>query len=103
MLQLVLRQEGFETTWCASGDELTWFERLRDVVVGPGLETVDDVSGVGLSGEHDDRNPGVGPDPPADGDAVEARQHEIEQHQVCLLYTSPSPRDGLLSRMPSSA
>ena len=25
------------------------------------------------------------------------------QHQSCLLYTSPSPRDGLLSRMPSSA
>ena len=24
-------------------------------------------------------------------------------HHVCLLYTSPSPRDGLLSRMPSSA
>ena len=23
--------------------------------------------------------------------------------EVCLLYTSPSPRDGLLSRMPSSA
>ena len=27
----------------------------------------------------------------------------IEEYQVCLLYTSPSPRDGLLSRMPSSA
>ena len=25
------------------------------------------------------------------------------QYQSCLLYTSPSPRDGLLSRMPSSA
>ena len=25
------------------------------------------------------------------------------QEAVCLLYTSPSPRDGLLSRMPSSA
>ena len=25
------------------------------------------------------------------------------QYHVCLLYTSPSPRDGLLSRMPSSA
>ena len=25
------------------------------------------------------------------------------KQQVCLLYTSPSPRDGLLSRMPSSA
>ena len=24
-------------------------------------------------------------------------------HANCLLYTSPSPRDGLLSRMPSSA
>ena len=24
-------------------------------------------------------------------------------HENCLLYTSPSPRDGLLSRMPSSA
>ena len=30
---------------------------------------------------------------------------EIYDHMVnsCLLYTSPSPRDGLLSRMPSSA
>ena len=26
-----------------------------------------------------------------------------ENDEVCLLYTSPSPRDGLLSRMPSSA
>ena len=26
-----------------------------------------------------------------------------EQVRICLLYTSPSPRDGLLSRMPSSA
>ena len=25
------------------------------------------------------------------------------QYKACLLYTSPSPRDGLLSRMPSSA
>ena len=25
------------------------------------------------------------------------------QLKSCLLYTSPSPRDGLLSRMPSSA
>ena len=24
-------------------------------------------------------------------------------NKICLLYTSPSPRDGLLSRMPSSA
>ena len=28
---------------------------------------------------------------------------EIMLGDICLLYTSPSPRDGLLSRMPSSA
>ena len=27
----------------------------------------------------------------------------IQSEKACLLYTSPSPRDGLLSRMPSSA
>ena len=27
----------------------------------------------------------------------------VFQKNCCLLYTSPSPRDGLLSRMPSSA
>ena len=27
----------------------------------------------------------------------------IDLEEACLLYTSPSPRDGLLSRMPSSA
>ena len=27
----------------------------------------------------------------------------VEAVKTCLLYTSPSPRDGLLSRMPSSA
>ena len=27
----------------------------------------------------------------------------VEDKTSCLLYTSPSPRDGLLSRMPSSA
>ena len=28
---------------------------------------------------------------------------ESTRPSTCLLYTSPSPRDGLLSRMPSSA
>ena len=31
------------------------------------------------------------------------KQHEGHIPLICLLYTSPSPRDGLLSRMPSSA
>ena len=30
-------------------------------------------------------------------------EENIKDIKACLLYTSPSPRDGLLSRMPSSA
>ena len=40
------------------------------------------------------------------GQNVLGRKSELqaeEQFNTCLLYTSPSPRDGLLSRMPSSA
>ena len=36
------------------------------------------------------------------GATFEAR-HWGRDLKICLLYTSPSPRDGLLSRMPSSA
>ena len=45
-------------------------------------------------------------------DVMQQRQAQLEtkrdldlvkNNRACLLYTSPSPRDGLLSRMPSSA
>ena len=35
--------------------------------------------------------------------AFDIRSKRNTRLRVCLLYTSPSPRDGLLSRMPSSA
>src|SRR5664279_5987138 len=31
------------------------------------------------------------------------KRQDVDLSGICLLYTSPSPRDGLLSRMPSSA
>ena len=34
---------------------------------------------------------------------ITRKQRRHLQNKNCLLYTSPSPRDGLLSRMPSSA
>ena len=59
------------------------------------------------------RTPGVAargvPDQYADGKAARVwkkyvgQQKKRTQYYNCLLYTSPSPRDGLLSRMPSSA
>ena len=48
----------------------------------------------------------------AEGDLEVDAHHTVEDvgiclgqalNDACLLYTSPSPRDGLLSRMPSSA
>ena len=35
--------------------------------------------------------------------ALKCFQNLLQNNYNCLLYTSPSPRDGLLSRMPSSA
>ena len=35
--------------------------------------------------------------------SARSRQFGIRQDDFCLLYTSPSPRDQALSRMPSSA
>ena len=34
---------------------------------------------------------------------IRPQMKKQKEHRACLLYTSPSPRDGLLSRMPSSA
>ena len=39
----------------------------------------------------------------ADGRRFVIRYDHRDTGRSCLLYTSPSPRDGLLSRMPSSA
>ena len=38
-----------------------------------------------------------------DGDGIANARDANPNDPRCLLYTSPSPRDGLLSRMPSSA
>ena len=49
---------------------------------------------------------------PKDGPTIDEFKKYIDKYKGqlivvkyggCLLYTSPSPRDGLLSRMPSSA
>src|SRR5664279_6004531 len=71
---------------------------------------------------HEHRNGGVGylEGPSQPGNAIREQPHHPfrivvgqtpaafdrgldAQYVLCLLYTSPSPRDGLLSRMPSSA
>ena len=54
----------------------------------------------GLSADQpwcDDSHEGTGFEP------IEFVAPITAEFYICLLYTSPSPRDGLLSRMPSSA
>ena len=40
---------------------------------------------------------------PDDDENPRVDTYFVDMDNCCLLYTSPSPRDGLLSRMPSSA
>ena len=70
-------------------DEFTW-ERLRDVAEKYERATASDARAmmVNSNNRFGKKNQGTG----------------IKTcYRCCLLYTSPSPRDGLLSRMPSSA
>ena len=46
--------------------------------------------------------PGMGQYVPT-ADLNASKKKKTKKLRDCLLYTSPSPRDGLLSRMPSSA
>ena len=61
------------------------YEALADYIDAPGSQLEDSIRNVHPSGSFSIQAPIVG------------------QFKDCLLYTSPSPRDGLLSRMPSSA
>ncbi len=70
-------------------DELLHLERLLDVVVGTGFESDDDIDGVGAGREHDDRHRRGSADRPAHLEAVETRQHHVEQDEIEGLGREP--------------
>ena len=55
------------------------------------------------TGDLGTETPSPGPGNLRVGDLTQSGDEKVVGHELCLLYTSPSPRDGLLSRMPSSA
>ena len=65
-----------------------------DTKLVPAIVIADDVSGA--KNKFEDVIVGLVSD-------IEAKDKLPDSPNTCLLYTSPSPRDGLLSRMPSSA
>jgi hypothetical protein len=64
-----------------ASDELTRIERLREVVVGAGVETGDLVEVVVARREHEDRGVAGFADPPAHLHPVEIREHQVENHE----------------------
>jgi hypothetical protein len=60
-------------------------DRLDDVVVGPRLQTRHHVQGVTARGHHQDRGQARLPDLPAQPDAVQPRQHHVQQQQIVRL------------------
>jgi hypothetical protein len=62
-------------------DELARIERLRQVVVRAHLEADDLVDVLVAGAQHEDRHVGRLPDAPTDVDAVDVREHEVEDDQ----------------------
>ena len=62
--------------------ELAHAERLRQVVVGADGQADDEVGLVVAGGEHQHRDVAVLLDAAAHLQAVEAREHQVEEHQV---------------------
>jgi len=128
LLLIRRKYEPFKGMWALPGGFVDMDEELEDAVVRE-LQEEAGLAGVPLEQMHTFGR--IGRDPrgrqitivyigvankgqnkiKAGDDAAEAKWFDVEKlprdmafdHNDCLLYTSPSPRDGLLSRMPSSA
>ena len=62
--------------------ELLGRERLGEVVVGPGLEAGDDVVGVVARRDHDDGDVARAAQRAAQLEPVDAREHDVDEHDV---------------------
>ena len=70
----------------------------------PSPEKVEQELGGQESGSKEPGGQALGDDQQELPPAARSALRQLAAHNTpCLLYTSPSPRDGLLSRMPSSA
>ena len=100
--------------------KFTSLSHLSDIVFNPPKQSASTANSTGLDGAVLNFTAGLMPDLSSVSLPAEIKVTDIATDKVvcqqafsllpdnhhltaCLLYTSPSPRDGLLSRMPSSA
>ena len=81
---------------CGEGGDVIWLAQQGWQVTGADFSA----NGLARAARHAEE---AGVADRTDWWQVDARTFDAEGRSYCLLYTSPSPRDGLLSRMPSSA
>src|SRR3989454_4836658 len=65
-----------------AGHHLAGTEWLRHIIVGPQLKSTDLVFLPVPSGEHDDRHRHQRPDPAGHFPSIQAREHQVQHHQV---------------------
>lgn len=87
MARSTRRQQGADP-----GDDLAHPEGLGEVVVGADTEAHEDVALLVAGGEHEDRHGTFRLDASADLEAVEARQHLIQQHDLGAVLGEGSDR-----------
>ena len=73
---------GAAQTGAHTGQQLLGLEGLGDVIVGPRLQTGDDILGIRTSGEHDDGNVRLLSNMPAYLDPVDTGKHEVQKDEV---------------------
>ena len=77
--------------------ELPRRERLRHVVVRAELEADDPVGLLAPCGQQDDRQVGARPDPAAELEPVDPRQHDVEDHEPRALGLEQLPGGGAVA------
>ena len=85
--QLGAAQDGLDP-----GQQLQWTERLGDVVVGADLQAPNLVQLLAARRQHQDRRVGDLADPPQHLEPIQARQADVQQHDVRRLVEEAGQR-----------
>ena len=82
---------------------IDWADKGKNWVSGWCPNTIHAVIWNNLTGQNEIQSKDASTGMMTTNSNLSSTSDSVGSTTICLLYTSPSPRDGLLSRMPSSA